>query len=149
MVCLLVFRKFKAVDNIFKGMRNNILLCLVSWSGYFIFKFKRHSFASKENGSGMTYITAGVKLLACSLQLLRSSSWNWLPTDYFIWIVIVGSKRSPRPNLDLVSSTLLTVQRDLSQSIHILGVAMFFRLICVVCGRKGPGVEFKVRMMSR
>ena len=68
MVCLLVFRKFKAVDNIFKGMRNNILLCLVSWSGYFIFKFKRHSFASKENGSGMTYTTTGVKLLRAAFS---------------------------------------------------------------------------------
>ena len=72
------------------------------------------------------------KATACSLQLLQSSSWNLLPTDKLhLWIVIAGDKRSPQPNLDLISSTLLTLLRDLSQSIHILGIAMFFPLICM------------------
>ena len=35
------------------------------------------------------------------------------------------------------------------KSVHILGMLELYRLICMVCGREGPGVEFKVRLMSQ
>ena len=54
--CLFSSRKLKAADSIFKGMWNNILLCFIPWSGYFVFKHTRHSAAQEENGSGKIFV---------------------------------------------------------------------------------------------
>ena len=35
------------------------------------------------------------------------------------------------------------------KSVHILGMPVLYQLICMVCGREDPGVEFKVRLISR
>ena len=35
------------------------------------------------------------------------------------------------------------------KSVHILGIPVFCALICIVCGREGPTVEFKVHPMLR
>ena len=35
------------------------------------------------------------------------------------------------------------------KSVHILGMPVLYRLICKVCGREDPGVEFKVCLISR
>ena len=64
-------------------------------------------------------------------------------------IFVACDKRSPQPSLDLVGGTLLTVLQDFSRSVHILGIPVFFRLICLVSGHEGPGVEIKVRVISR
>ena len=36
----------------------------------------------------------------------------------------------------------------LPNSVHILGMLVLYWLICMVCGHKGPGIEFKVCLMS-
>ena len=33
------------------------------------------------------------------------------------------------------------------ESVLILGMSVLYQLICMACGCKGPGVEFKVRLM--
>ena len=33
--------------------------------------------------------------------------------------------------------------------VHILQMPVLHQVICMVCGREGPSVEFKVRLMSR
>ena len=35
-----------------------------------------------------------------------------------------------------------------AKSVHILGISSFCQPICMICGREGPGVEFKVHLMS-
>ena len=39
--------------------------------------------------------------------------------------------------------------RVFPESVHILGILMLYRPICLVCDHKGPGVEFKVCLMSQ
>ena len=34
------------------------------------------------------------------------------------------------------------------KSVHILGMPVLYQLMCMICGREGPGVEFKVRLIS-
>ena len=72
--------------------------------------------------------------------------WQWAAYKTYLF---AGDKSSPQPNLDLASNTLLTVWQNFSRSVHILEIPLFFRLICIVCGPESPGVEFKVRVMSR
>ena len=41
------------------------------------------------------------------------------------------------------------IARFFPESVHILGMPVLSQLICMVCGREGPGDEFKVRLMLR
>ena len=61
---------------------------------------------------------------------IHNLPWNFL---FSFSGLNTGNKKSPQPNLDLVSGTLLTVLRDFSQSIHILEIPLIFLLICMVC----------------
>ena len=60
------------------------------------------------------------------------SDWGWQlePADYSRSAVLYSSEVFPK-------------------SVHILGMLVMYRLICMVCGREGPGVEFKVCQISQ
>ena len=60
------------------------------------------------------------------------SYWGWQlePADYSRSAVLYSSEVFPK-------------------SVHILGMLVMYRLICMVCGREGPGVEFKVCQISQ
>ena len=62
---------------------------------------------------------------------IHNLPWNFL---FSFSGLNAGNKRSPQPNLDLVSGTLLTVLRDFSRSVHILEIPLIFQLVCMVCG---------------
>ena len=61
--------------------------------------------------------------------------------------IIKGDERSPQPILGQRYS--MNCKRDFPESVHILGMLVLCRLICMVFGRGSPGVEFKVRLMSQ
>ena len=61
---------------------------------------------------------------------------------------IAGEQRSPQPILCQWHSCNC-MARFFPISVHIFGMPVSYPLICMVCGREGPGVEFGVCLMSR
>ena len=64
------------------------------------------------------------------------------------WDYVAGDKRSPHTILGQWY-VIICIARFFPESVHILGMPVLSELICMVCGREGPGDEFKVRLMSR
>ena len=62
-------------------------------------------------------------------------------------IEIAGDKRS----LQIILGQRYSINRisRFFKTVHILGMPVLYRLICMVYGREGPDVEFKVRLMSQ
>ena len=58
----------------------------------------------------------------------------------------MGDKRSPPPILGQRHS--LKKRDFFPDSVHLLGIPVLYRLLCMVCGREGPGVEFKARLIN-
>ena len=59
-------------------------------------------------------------------------------------------KRQEEPATYSRSAVLFELYGEVfPESVHILGMLVFYRLMCMVCGREGPDVEFKVRLLSQ
>ena len=65
-------------------------------------------------------------------------------------IMLINCERQKEPATYSWSAALsLLYSKVFPDSVHILGMPVLYRLICVVCGREGPGVEFMVCLTSR